>query len=63
MGSEASDQMLALLQELAGLKEIDQTAVAQDPQQRMAHKERQRRRIEVRAQIKRLARSQKNEQS
>jgi hypothetical protein len=59
MASEASDEMMALLQELAALKEIDQTQDGLGRQQRVARKERQQRRTEVRAQIRQLARNKK----
>ncbi len=61
MGSEASDEMMALLQELAALKEIDQTQDGLGRQQRVARKERQQRRTEVCAQIKQLARNKKEQ--
>jgi ribosomal protein L14E/L6E/L27E len=62
MGTDASNQMLALLQELAGLKEIDENSVTSDGPQTVAREERERRRTEVRAQIKQLAQD-KNHQS
>ncbi len=54
MASEASEQMLSLLNELAGLKEIDVTEQPRTPLD-AARKERQRRRREIRQQIKELA--------
>jgi hypothetical protein len=55
MSSEASQQMMALLQELAGLKEIDLADRPRTMQERAARKQRQLRRAEIRKQIKGLA--------
>jgi hypothetical protein len=52
--------MLALLQELAGLKEIDSTDRPRTIQQKAAGKERQRRRNEIREQIRDLAENANN---
>jgi hypothetical protein len=56
MSSEVSQQMMALLQELAGLKEIDSAKRPRTSQERAASKQRQLRRIEIRKQIKEVAR-------
>jgi hypothetical protein len=50
MSSEVSQQMMALLQELAGLKEIDSAKRPRTSQERAATKERQLRRNEIRNQ-------------
>ncbi|MBV8050677.1 MAG: hypothetical protein JOZ80_05780 [Acidobacteriaceae bacterium] len=57
--SEASDQMMALLQELAGLKEIDSTQRPRTRQQKAEATERQRRRREIHRQIKAAAKRNK----
>ncbi len=55
MSNEASEKMMTLLQELAGLKEIDATERGRTRQKQAARKQRQRRRTEVRKQIKQVA--------
>jgi hypothetical protein len=55
MSSEVSQQMMALLVELAGLKEID-SAKPRTSRERAATKERQLRRNEIRRQMKEVAR-------
>lgn len=64
MGSEESDQMLALLQELSMLKEAD-TAFKENPtdSEREAHQLRQLRRNEIGAEMKKLAKQKKAEES
>jgi hypothetical protein len=61
MSSEASEQTMALLQELAGLKEIDSQKRARTQQEKMARQERQRRRLEIHKQIKEVAEAKRNE--
>ena len=61
MSSEASEKMMELLQELAGLKEIDSKEPARTTQRKAARKERQRRRLKIRKQIKEVAEAKRNE--
>jgi hypothetical protein len=56
MSSEVSQQMMALLVELAGLREIDSAKRPRTSQERAATKERQLRRNEIRRQMKEVAR-------
>jgi hypothetical protein len=63
MSSEASQQMMALLQELAVLKEIDSGGRPRTREEKAARRERQRRRAELCEQIKQVARSKKNNSS
>lgn len=55
MAGEASEQMLELLKELAGLKEIDSQRRPRTRQEKAASRDRQRRRDEIRQAIKELA--------
>lgn len=63
MSSEASQQMMALLQELAVLKEIDSRGRARTREEKAARRERQRRRAELCEQIKQIAGTRKNKSS
>ena len=56
MGSEMSEEMMALLQELVVLKELDSAGRARTPEEKAACRERQRRRTELGEQIKQVAR-------
>jgi len=64
MGSEESDQMLALLQELSMLKEADAAFEASPTEsEREAHRLRQERRDHIGLEMKALANQKKVEQS
>jgi hypothetical protein len=63
MSSEASQQIMALLQELAGLKEIDSADRPRTLQERAARKQRQLRRAEIRRQIKEVAETKRSTSS
>ena len=55
MSSEASEQMLALLQQLAALKAIDSAGRPRSRAAKSARRERQRHRAQLREQIKQVA--------
>jgi hypothetical protein len=64
MGCEESDQMMALLQELSLLKELDAAFEANPTaSEREAHHLRQQRRDEIGSEMKTLAEQKKGEQS
>ena len=55
MSRDKSEQMMALLQELSTLKQIDKTAARRTRRQNAEYQERQQKRSEIRKAIKRLA--------
>jgi hypothetical protein len=61
MSSEVCEEMMALLQELAGLKEIDSQKRARTRQEKAARQERQRHRREIPTQIRELGEAKGNE--
>jgi hypothetical protein len=61
MGNEESDQMMALLQELSALREMDVAFEANPTEtEREAHQLRQRRKHEIGLEMKALAEQKKN---
>jgi aminoglycoside phosphotransferase (APT) family kinase protein len=59
MSSEASEQMMALLRQLAVLKAIDSAGRPRTSEEKSARRERQRHRDQLRQQIKEVARTKK----
>jgi len=59
MSSEKSDEMMALLQELVALKQLDESSSRVPGKDRVAHKQREQRRSEIYRAIKRLGSEQR----